>query len=87
MSGSAPLALAAVLMLAGCQGSADRQADQLDNAAAQSGPAAAASLHTAADAMRADGAAGAINEAGSTPQNAMANAGAAQSENVLANGR
>ena len=73
--------LAATLALAGCGSAADKQADQLDNAAAQSDPAAAASLENSADAIRANGADGMLNEGGSTAQDAMQEAGNAAAAN------
>ena len=64
-----------LLLLAACgQSAADDQADRLDNAAAQSDPAAAAVLENAADALR-------ENEGGdpqAQAQNALQAAGNAQ---------
>jgi len=70
-----PAALSALILLAGCHSSpAQNAADQLDNAAAQSDPAAAATLENAADDMR-DDFHGNVADA---TQNAMSAAGAAQ---------
>ena len=78
-------ALAAALSLSACSGGvsseADAQADRLENAAEQSTPEAAAVLENQADAIRANGAAGAIGEPGSSAQQAMEQAGAAQAGN------
>ena len=71
-------ALAAPLLILGAcsgqsanQAAADAQADQLDNAAEQSTPEAAAELHDQADAMRENGVTGAPGEPGSSTQNAV----------------
>jgi hypothetical protein len=76
---------AALLILAACSGGtsdqAEAQADKLDNAAEQSTPEAAEILENQADAIRANGAEGAIGEPGSTVQEAMAKAGEAQATN------
>jgi hypothetical protein len=75
---------ALVLALAACSGhssndAADQQADALDNAAEQSTANAAKVLHSQADAIRENGAVGAPGQPGSTVQQAMNQAGAAQS--------
>jgi type VI protein secretion system component VasK len=73
-----------LLMSAACSGNssqqsaADNQADQLDNAAEQSTPEAAAVLENQADAIRDNGAAGAPGQPGSTTQQALEEAGQAQ---------
>jgi hypothetical protein len=75
----------ALLILAACSGnssnraSADAQADALDNAADQSTSKAADVLHIEADTIRENGAAGAPGQPGSSVQQAMNNAAAAQS--------
>lgn len=74
----------ALAILAACSGqssnnsAAEAQADNLDNAAEQSTPAAAAELHDQADAIRDNGATGAPGQPGSSTQQAMDKAGAAQ---------
>ena len=74
--------LAPALILAACSGGAsdkaDAQADTLENAAEQSTPAAAAVLENQADAIRENGAAGAPGQPGSSVQQTMNQAGAAQ---------
>jgi len=72
------------LALAACSGhssndAAEQQADALDNAADQSTANAADVLHNQADAIRENGAVGAPGQPGSTVQQAMNQAGAAQS--------
>ncbi len=72
----AALVLTLLVTLAACQQSpAENTADALDNAAAQSDPAAAASLENAADAMRDSP----EDNVSAQSQNAMSAAGAAQS--------
>jgi hypothetical protein len=61
---------------------AEQQADALDNAAEQSSPKAADVLHNQADAIRENGAVGAPGQPGSTVQQAMNQAGAAQSDDA-----
>ena len=74
----------ALLILAGCSGgstnrsSADAQADALDNAADQSTPKAADVLENQADAIRENGPVGAPGHAGSSTQQAMNAAAAAE---------
>jgi hypothetical protein len=84
----AALPAAALLILAACSGGtsdqAEAQADTLDNAAEQSTPEAAEILENQADAIRANGAEGAIGQPGSTVQDAMAKAGEAQATNIQA---
>ena len=74
------MALPALALLAACSGGASDQADALDNAAEQSTPEAAAVLENQADAIRENGATGAIDAPGSTVQNAMNEAGQAQAD-------
>lgn len=80
------LTLAPLMILAACSGGAsdqaEAQADNLDNAAAQSTPEAAEVLEQQADAIRANGAEGATGQPGSTVQDAMAKAGEAQATNM-----
>jgi hypothetical protein len=82
------IALAPLALLAACSGGAsdqaEAQADKLDNAAEQSTPEAAAVLENQADAIRANGATGAVGDPGSTVQNAMAKAGRAQADTTPA---
>jgi hypothetical protein len=76
----------ALLMLAACSGhssndsAADAQADNLDNAAEQSTPAAADELHNQADAIRENGASGAPGQPGSSTQQAVDKAAKAQDD-------
>jgi hypothetical protein len=74
------LPVAAALALGACakQSTAENAADQLDNAAAQSDPAAAAELENAADAIRDNEVDVAVNAPGSAAQQALENAGEAQ---------
>ena len=70
--------IAAVLIVPGCsQGS--RQADQLDNAANQADPSAAAVMRNEADRMRENGSDADLSAPGSPVQSAMQNAGDAAS--------
>jgi Tfp pilus assembly protein PilP len=75
------LVLIAALALTAC-GKSNSQADQLDNAAKQSDPAAAAELHNQADFLREDkGSKTNISDPGSAAQNAMQAAGNAAAAN------
>jgi hypothetical protein len=80
------IALPALALLAACAGGADDQAqvqaDQLDNAAEQSTPEAAATLENQADAIRDNGAVGSAGAPGSTVQNAVNQAGQAQKDSI-----
>lgn len=79
------LLLGAIFSLAGCGSStpADNAADQLENAAEQSDPAAAAVLDNEADSIRDNGiVSGNSSDANGTVQRAMQNAGDAQTKNV-----
>jgi hypothetical protein len=67
--------------LAGC-GKGNKQADALDNAAAQSDPAAAAELHNQADAIRESGSNGDVAAADGPAQNALQAAGDAAAANL-----
>jgi hypothetical protein len=82
------IALSALALLTACSGGAsdqaEAQADKLDNAAEQSTPEAAAVLENQADAIRANGATGAVGEPGSTAQQAMEQAGQAQADATAA---
>lgn len=82
------IALPALALLAACSGGtsdqAEAQADKLDNAAEQSTPEAAAVLENQADAIRENGASGAIGAPGSTVQNAMTQAGRTQADSTPA---
>jgi hypothetical protein len=81
----AHLSLGAALLLAACGGNrpADNAADQLENAAAQSDPAAAMVLDNEADAIRDNGmVVGNSTDPQGSIQNAMENAGAAQTSNI-----
>jgi len=81
----AALGFAPLLILAACSGSSDpaeAQADKLENAAEQSTPEAAEVLQNQADAIRQNGAEGAMGQPGSTVQDAMAKAGEAQATNA-----
>lgn len=82
------LAAAAAFSLAACSGGAsnqsEAQADKLENAAEQSTPEAAEVLQRQADQIRDNGAAGASGQPGSSVQQAMDKAGAAQADNVQA---
>lgn len=71
-----PLVLSAALFLAGC-GSGSRQADALDNAAAQADPAAAAAMRNSADQIRENGSDAALADPDGPAQQAMSEAGAA----------
>jgi PBP1b-binding outer membrane lipoprotein LpoB len=76
--------LGAALLLTACAkpSPADNSADQLENAAEQSDPSAAAVLDNEADAIRDSGVvSGNSSDPGSTVQNAMQNAGDAQASN------
>lgn len=76
---AATMTITAALGLAACQQSpAENAAEQLENAAAQSDPAAAAELENAADAMRESDAGASVNAPGSAAQEALENGGAAQ---------
>ena len=78
----AVLALALVLAACGRPTPADNAADQLENAAEQSDPAAAAVLDNEADAIRDNGAAvGGSSDPDGPVQQAMKNAGEAQALN------
>jgi uncharacterized lipoprotein len=74
----------ALLILAGCSDnstnrqSPDAQADALDNAADQSTPKAADVLENQADSIRENGATGAPGDPGSTTQQAVNKAAAAE---------
>jgi len=75
---------ALLLALTACSGhssndAAEQQADVLDNAAEQSTANAAKVLHNQADAIRENGAVGTPGQPGSSVQQAMNNAAAAQS--------
>ncbi|WP_216323712.1 hypothetical protein [Sphingomonas quercus] len=70
------------LALAACGKSHDT-AEALDNAAAQSDPAAAAALNDQAEAIRNDGATGDLSAPNSTAQNALQAAGNAAVENSV----
>lgn len=73
--------IAGALTLSGC-GKGNKQADALDNAAAQSDPAAAAELHNQADAIRDRGANGSnVAAPGSPAQDALQAAGNAAAAN------
>lgn len=76
---------ALALALAACgsnSGPAEQAADQLDNAAAQSTPAAADVLENAAETIRDQGDEGAIGDPNASVQQAMNQAGAAQAGNT-----
>lgn len=76
------LALVPAALLAACGGGGDAAADQLDNAAAQSDPAAAAVMANEADALRANG----TDDVDAAVQQAMDNAGAAQANGAAPGG-
>jgi hypothetical protein len=73
-------ALAACLLLAACERK-NSQARQLDRAASQSDPAAAAELHNRADAIRENGSEANVADRGSPAQAAMQSAGNAAAQN------
>ncbi len=75
------LILAATLPLAAC-GKGSSQADQLDKAAGQSDPAAAAELRNQADAIRDSGSDANVSAPDSPAQNALSAAGTAASSNM-----
>ena len=80
-----PSAFGVVLLLSGCgnPSPADNAAAQLENAASQSDPAAAAVLDNEADAIRENGVvAGNSSDPDGTVQRAMENAGDAQASNI-----
>jgi len=77
-----PLLLLAAACSGGSSSTSDAQADKLDDAAEQSTPEAADVLEQQADAIRANGADGAMGQPGSTVQDAMAKAGEAQATNA-----
>lgn len=78
----APLLIFAAACSGGSSDVSEAQADKLDNAAEQSTPEAAEVLEQQADAIRANGAEGAMGQPGSTVQDAMAKAGEAQATNA-----
>jgi hypothetical protein len=71
--------LAAALALAAC-GQGHSQADQLDNAANQADPAAAAVMHNEADEIRANGSDTDLSAGNGAVQQAMQNAGVAAAD-------